>query len=275
MFMNRFSNSQIVIAFVGLFVVLGTFIAGQYVELPITSQITISIGTIILTVILEIFISINKLRSDVRSILPAFENSESDRKSLLELGENIRQLRNRDEKAFAEIAISHFTQSQNSLIRATGGNDFDLDNTFYANLIAISKLEKGESFLAFSAISNPDFWKYDPHFSEYLKQNYQKVKHGSHIKRIFMLTSNSEFSVLEPIMREQKDNGIDIKYATPELLKNINTFDDFSILPEQGLGIFVPSMEKPLTCTATINPNLVSRMRNEFEKMYDVSNQLP
>lgn len=260
---------QLVIGFLGFGLAIAAFWLGDYFNWSLEIEIFVAISATLATILFELIISVISLRESITKLYPSLDFSVEEQKEVYGVISDLLKLRTREPHPFATLALESHRKSLGTIRRAVANNDYNIENMFEAILVTMKMLKPNEHWLGLSSIINPDYWKYDAHLQEYKELNYQQVKNGVIIKRIFLLSDQDEYSAMEVILKEQSDNGIHVYYAMIDDLKGLSYFPDITIFPEHNFGMYTPSKDKLLICHATINPSILSQMRNDFEKILD------
>lgn len=260
---------QLVIGFLGFGLAIAAFWLGDYFNWSLEIEIFVAISATLATILFELIISVISLRESITKLYPSLDFSVEEQKEVYGVISDLLKLRTREPHPFATLALESHRKSLGTIRRAVANNDYNIENMFEAILVTMKMLKPNEHWLGLSSIINPDYWKYDAHLQEYKELNYQQVKNGVIIKRIFLLSDQDEYSAMEVILKEQSDNGIHVYFAMIDDLKGLSYFPDITIFPEHNFGMYTPSKDKLLICHATINPSILSQMRNDFEKILD------
>lgn len=260
---------QIIIGFLGFGLVISTFWLGDHFNWSFEVEIFVALTTAIATIMFELVLSFSALKESLVRLYPSLDYSVSEQKNVYALISDLLTLRKSKAHPFSALALENHKKSKETIRRAVEKSDYNIENMFEANLVALKMLKPGEHWLGLSSIINPDYWKYDSHLKEYRDLNYKQVENGVIIRRIFLLSSVLEYEMMEPVMREQMENGIDVHFTMPEDIKDLSFFPDITLFPEHKFGMYTPSKDKLLICIATVNPRILDQIQNDFEKILD------
>lgn len=260
---------QIIIGFLGFGLAIAAFWLGSYFNWSLDVEIMVAISAAVVTILFELIISFISLRESITKLYPSLDFSVEEQKEVYGVISDLLKLRGRAPEPFAALALEAHKKSLQTIRSAVSNSDYNVENMFEAILVTLKLLKPKEHWLGLSSIINPDYWKYDTHLKEYKALNYQQARNGVIIKRIFLLADDDERKAMQPVMEEQSDNGIHVYYAMHDDLSGLSYFPDITIFPEHNFGMYTPSKDKLLICIATVNPSILSQMRNDFEKIMD------
>lgn len=252
-----------VIGFVSVF---GSAFFGSAFGWNADVSLIVSLALGIGTVGIELTLSFSDLKESIVKLYPSLDFSVAEQRQIYGLISNLNALRE-DGGPAANIALAHQAQVSALVSLASSRSDFETDNTFGANLEALKTLRPGERFIGLSAILNPDHWDYDPELIEYKKLNYQQASIGVMVQRTFILKDEEEHAVMTRIMQEQADHGIDVAYVYERDLPKSQFFLDFTILPEHQFALYVPKIDKLLTCIATQNSSIIAELEQTMNRI--------
>lgn len=258
---------QIAVGFLGAVMAVGTFWLGDYFDWDLSTQVSVAIGIAVITVLIELITAYRALANAIKRLYPALDFSSREQRQLFSIIEDINALKRDTQNPTARIALAIYDRAAETLNKARQSNDFQIDNMFEANLLALNMLRPGQSFLGISAILNPDHWNYDPHLRQYRDANYRQAAAGVIVRRIFLLKDEAELEIMRPIIADQAANGIDVAYAMVPDITGFSYYPDFTILPDLDFGLYVPKLEKLLTVVATRNADIIADMRSDFERI--------
>lgn len=258
---------QIIIAFTGTALAIASFWLGDMFGWSKATEINVAVATIIVTVLTELTISFVSLRESIIRLYPSLDFPIDQQRKLYALSERIEELRKRANDPAAVIALDAFASAQSTVECAYSKSDFQIDNMFQANMLALKQLRPRQRFLGLSSIINPDHWRYDPSLRTYRDLNYQKAGEGVLIYRVFLLNDENELRIMYPIMIEQLQNGINVSFVFKSEVADLSLFPDFTVLPDNEFALVVPKLEKLLTVIATSNRDTVSRLESDFDRL--------
>jgi hypothetical protein len=264
--MTKLRVVQIFVGVIGFSSALSTpWIAGAIGWSSSTTTI-IGFGFAIGTLVIEMTLSFVDLREQIIRLYPSLDFSVHEQRQIYGLISNLNSLRESPGPA-ANIAFSVHEEAADLVARASQRSDFEVDNMFAANREALRSLRPGERFLGLSSIINPDHWEFDHDLVEYRKINYQQASIGVKISRVFILKNQEEVKAMTGIIKDQQLRGIDVQYILEENLPKSQFFYDFTVLPDRNFALFVPKIDKLLTCVATLNETLVAELETTFSRI--------
>lgn len=264
--MSRARVVQVVVGIVGFVSAFGSALMSKVFGWSTATTTILAFGLAIGTVVIEMTLSFSDLRENIARLYPSLDFSVNEQRQIYGLISNLNQLRELSGPA-SNIALSVHGEAAEMVAKASQGSDFQIDNMFSANVEALRSLKPGEKFLGLSAIINPEHWVYDPDLIEYRKMNYQQASIGVLISRTFVLHGDEEVQFMMPIMIDQANHGIDVAYVFQGNLPKTQFFADFTVLPEKAFALYVPKLDKLLTCIATQNSTIVAELEQTFARI--------
>lgn len=265
---------QIVVGVLGFVSVFGSAVFGTALGWSASTATLVSLALGIGTVAIELTISFVDLKESIVRLYPSLEFSVNEQRQIYGLITNLNQLRESSGPA-ANIALALHEGVSEIVAKATQGSDYEVDNMFAANLEALRTLNPGDRFIGLSAILNPDHWDYDPDLIKYKKLNYQQASIGIRIQRTFILSDQKEYDTMMPIMQDQANHNISVAYVYQHELPRSQFFLDFTVLPERSFALYVPKVDKLLTCIATQNSTIVAELEQTMAKINAVARKVP
>ena len=264
---------QVIVGALGFISVFGSAFFAKSLGWTASTATIVAFGIGIGTVAIELTISFYDLRENIVKLYPSLDFSVSEQRQIYSLITNLNHLRQVAGPA-ANIALSLHAEAGEVVAKATQGSDFEVDNMFLANVDAMRSLKPGERFLGLSAIINPDHWDYDPDLIEYKRLNYQQASVGVNVQRTFVLKDETEFQKMLPIMQDQANHSISVTYLFESELPKSQFFFDFTVLPERSFALYVPKVDKLLTCIATQSSTIVAELEQTIARIKSVARKI-
>lgn len=266
---------QAIVAVSGLVIAVATFWLGDIFDWTTQTEVVVATLIAVGTIIVELTLEFSSLKENITRLYPSLNFSVQEQKDLYELTQQLNDLKKRQADPGATVAIDLFENAREVINCAYSGNDYQIDNMFQANMLALSKTQPGQRFLGISSIINPDHWRYDPSLRVYRDLNYSKALSGTLIYRTFMFHNESEYKLMLPVMKEQVDKGIIVKYVYWNDLQGLSLFPDFTILPDNQFSLYVPKLEKLLTVVVSTNKDTITRLEADFDRLDERANEVP
>lgn len=173
-------------------------------------------------------------------------------------------LQNERSDPVARILSYDFERLKEQVEQALNEEEFTPTNMFDANRIPLSMLKKGEVFHGVSAIINPYDWAHDPALLLYKDANEKAAKKGVNIERTFVLQRGSDVEAMRPIMDDQIEMGVDVRYILESDLKTLSYFPDFTVIPKFDLAIYVPNLQNLKICVVKRDPQLCEDLMKDY-----------
>ncbi len=265
--MSKTSIIRIIVAFIGFISIIIVFWVASIFKWSSTTQIVIALLVALASVLVEMIISMDKLKEGIERIYPALELSLEEQRTINNTIILCNQLKKKTDDPAGRIALAGFDKVNYILNQAVKGSDFIYNDIFEANMVTLKGLKLGQTFKGVSALIKPEYWKNGKAMNEYREVNYSQAKLGVNIERIFLLNSEKDLEQMIPIMKDQLEHGIRVYYIFKNAITEQHVYPDFSVVPDLRFALVVHREDMLERVTVTTNEETVSEIENQFDKL--------
>jgi len=269
--MSKTSIVRIIVAFVGFISIIIVFWVASVFKWSSTTQIVIALLIALASILVEMIISMDKLKESIERIYPALELSLEEQRTINNTIILCNQLKKKIDDPAGRIALSAFDKVNYILNQAVKGSDFIYNDIFEANMVTLKGLKPGQTFKGLSALIKPEYWKNGKAMNEYREVNYSQAKMGVNIERIFLLNTEKDLELMTPIIKDQSEHGIRVYYLLKNTITEQHVYPDFSVVSELRFALVVHREDMLERVTVTTNEETVSEIENQFDKLKHIA----
>ena len=265
--MSKNSIIRIIVGFIGFIAIILVFWIASIFRWNGTTQVIIALLIALASILVEMIISLDKLKESIERIYPALELSLEEQRTINDTIILCNELKRKNSDPSAKIALAGFDKINYILKQAVKGSDFTYNDIFEANMVTLKGLKPGQTFKGVSALIKPEYWRTGKAMVEYREVNYNQSKIGVKIERIFLLGSEKDLEPMTEIMKEQSDNNISVYYVFKNGIANLLIYPDFSVVPDLRFALVVHREDMLERVTVTTNEEIVSEIEIQFNEL--------
>ncbi|MBN6743111.1 hypothetical protein JKG47_22050, partial [Acidithiobacillus sp. MC6.1] len=256
--MSKATFLRIIIGVTGLLFVMLTFWLGKFFNLSVSTKMILVLSFALATFFAEVIIAIDNLDKSIKRVFPLLKLPAKDQAGLTETISLYNKLKEKRNSISTSIALAEFDNIHRMLAQANNGGDFIFHDIYASSMILLEALQPGQSFKVVSNLSKRFYWKSGKQISEHAMLNFRQVKNGVRIERIFVLNNDENLEEMREIMLEQRDNGIEVRYAFKEDLYGVLQYASFAISEDLNTGIISHRDDLLGKVTVTSNSEMVT-----------------
>ena len=258
---------SIIIGIIGVTSIVIFLIFSEQYSFSTQEQTITSLLLLISTLLIEVLASIIHFYKKIQKIHPFISLSNKEQYEGFMILNILKKLNKKEVSNGAILAIHQFNQAKNALTNSLNNQDFHVSNIVETNKILLNSLKKGDTFDGVSMLIEADLWKHDG----YLDINIAQAKKGVKIRRIFVFDNLEQYESMKEIMNTLSHSKTKVYWCTKEKLNFQNFYQDFTIIKEHNVGIFIPIQEINPTMIVSSSDEQIKSLQIQFSKLLEYS----